>query len=217
MEKRKFGVNYTYKNTSIRIRSEVHKAIVDYNVNGTFSSNLDDLICDYFDANGKKKPKKSKATSKPTKTKKERSEKQKEIAKMVRQAYIKSFVDKYGDAPKWAAKENKLVYDLIEALGGEEAINVATFYPSYLDSFHQRNNHPFSLLVLHSHQVLIGMKNPNSSLYKYQIDQQGHEIAKKKNLELAARRRIEQAEREERLHRRQLEEFNKHMQNDEQY
>lgn len=84
--------------------------------------------------------------------------------------YTKSFREKYGTDPVWSVKEYTLANKLIKDVGIDNAKRLSAYYPTYIDTWHFKQRHPFSLLVLQSHKVLTDMQN-----IKHVVDARIHE------------------------------------------
>lgn len=82
----------------------------------------------------------------------------------IREAYIRSFKERYGTAPVWAAKENKLAQNLLKSIGLEKAIEVSGKYPFYNDPWHIGQKHSFSILISQLNKVLVELNDPRRML-----------------------------------------------------
>lgn len=100
------------------------------------------------------KKKSSKKSSTPSDSVK-KEKKQEVISQKIRAAYEDSFFEKYKIKPIWSVKENVMANNLIRSAGIETAIKLASYYPRFKDDWHEKQKHPFSLLVSQLNRVLI--------------------------------------------------------------
>jgi hypothetical protein len=82
----------------------------------------------------------------------------------VREAYIKSYEQRYGIKPIIAAKENSLIKRLIASVGLQDAIRIVLQYPSYQDPWHVKQKHPLGLLIAQLDKVRVELNDPRKML-----------------------------------------------------
>jgi hypothetical protein len=99
----------------------------------------------------------------------------------VRQSYIKSYEERYGIKPVWAAKENALAKKLIQSVGKDEAEKISGEYPFFNDPWHIKQKHPFGLLVAQLDKVRVELSNPSRMLDAPQAQKQINDQAFRKN------------------------------------
>ena len=99
-----------------------------------------------------------------TSKKKGRSDSDKEKARQVKQAYIKTFTARYGINPVFSAREHTLVYSLITSVGFEEALSLAGLYPNYNDPWHVSQKHSFGLLLIQLNKARVELRDPRRML-----------------------------------------------------
>lgn len=114
----------------------------------------------------------NKIESKPSKEKKIKESKVKEIKEKeskikslpettsVRDAYLKSYMERYGLRAVWSVKENSLAKKLTQSIGKEESEKIAKAYPFFNDPWHIKQKHPFGLLVSQIDKVRVELANP---------------------------------------------------------
>lgn len=83
------------------------------------------------------------------------SEKKELLSSKIRIAYENSFFEKYKIKPIWSVKENVMANTLIKSAGLETATKLASYYPNFKDEWHEKQKHPFNLLVSQLNKVLI--------------------------------------------------------------
>lgn len=106
--------------------------------------------------------------------KKTRKQKKKEsptlASQSIKKVYCESFKSRYKSEPAWAAKENVAANALIANVGFDRAVELAEYYPTYIDPWHVKQRHPFALLASQYHKVLTDMQN-----IKHVVDARLHE------------------------------------------
>lgn len=91
-------------------------------------------------------------------------------SQLVKEKYFSSFKSRYGTEPVWGVKETVGANRLITSVGLDDALALAEYYPSYIEPWHVKRRHTFSILVAQAHQVLTDMRN-----IKHVIDSRAHE------------------------------------------
>lgn len=141
--------------------------------------------------------------------KKGRTEQQKELAKKIKNTFADSYFSRYSMQPIWAAKENALVYSLIEKVGHEEALWLAERYPFYNDPWHVSMKHPLEILVKQVQKVRIELRDPRRMLDSVQAKKDLGAGSEKydqfKEFERARKYDEEQAQKEINNHVRKIE------------
>lgn len=87
-----------------------------------------------------------------------KKEKKESFAAEIRQVFFKAYKDRWGIEPVWAAKENVMANNLVCKVGIDAAKGLVKHYPLYRDPWHERQKHPFSLLVSQIDKVRIELK-----------------------------------------------------------
>ncbi len=109
-----------------------------------------------------RKEKKSIILEKQAPAKAQRSESDKEKARQIKKSFCNAYLNRYGIAPTWSVKENRLVYTLITQVGYDEALDLSSRYVSeYHDPWHVKHKHPFSYLVSQVDKVRVELANPS--------------------------------------------------------
>jgi hypothetical protein len=95
-------------------------------------------------------------------------------SQLIKKAYSDAYSNKYGSEPVWAAKENRLANTLIASVGLDLAVKLAEFYPVYIDPWHVKQRHPFSLLISQVAKVKTDYLNQkhliNASVFEKEFD-----------------------------------------------
>jgi hypothetical protein len=110
------------------------------------------------------------APVKKSSTKKIKKDEPVKNSQLVKKAYSDSFKLKYGSDPVWSVAENVAANRLITAVGLDQAIMLAEYYPTYIDPWHVKLRHSFSQLVKNMHQIKTDMQN-----MKHLVDARLHE------------------------------------------
>lgn len=158
-------------------------------------------------SNSPNKIKENQNKEKQIKTKPESIILQAENCKRIREAYARSYLERYRELPVWAARENKLTQTLVSRVGIDSAVNLAEKYPSFPDPFHVKQAHPFRLLVSQVEQVRAFLNKPDRILDSYRAEREirnevnsrsvesDTERIKREDAEWAERRTTEKLER----------------------
>ena len=137
-----------------------------------------------------------------------RSPEEKEKARSIKLAYKKSYYERYKIEPTFAAKENAMVYMLINNVGYEEAFRLSRAYPFYNDKWHVNQKHPFRLLVGQLDKVRVELANPDRMLDDRIVDKQlakaseeieGHQEKEMRRRKMEQERRQIAEQRQERI------------------
>jgi hypothetical protein len=99
----------------------------------------------------------------------------------VREAYRKSYAERYGMSPTWAAAQNAMAKRLVTAIGAAEAEKIAGEYPFFNDPWHIKQKHPFKLLVAQLDKVRVELANPNRMLDAMRAEKQISDQASRQN------------------------------------
>jgi predicted CopG family antitoxin len=124
--------------------------------------------------------------NKPLKDKKPKASIAIQDGTKVKDAYAAAFKSRYKLNPVWAAKESVLAKKLIQSVGLERAIQVASRYPFYNDPWHVGQKHPFGLLISQINKVLVELDNPNrmldQTIANKELKQAGDDVGYKQKL-----------------------------------
>lgn len=105
-----------------------------------------------------------KKRKKTTKKRHVRNANERANAKKVKELYIAAYEKRYAMKPAMSVAENKLAYNLLTAVGIDEAVYLASAYLAYNEPYHLRSRHPFRLLVSDINAIRINLKAPEMVL-----------------------------------------------------
>lgn len=107
-------------------------------------------------------------------------------SQLVKKAYSDSFKIKYGSDPVWSVKENVAANRLITSIGIDQAIELAGYYPNYIEPWHVKMRHSFVQLEKNANQVLTDMRNIkhliNARNQNKTLDEKSEEYAHKEKM-----------------------------------
>jgi hypothetical protein len=106
------------------------------------------------------------------KTAKRRGPEDLEKSRQVREAYKSAYFAKYGIEPVFSVAENRNVNRLIEAVGHQEAVALASAYPAYLGDWHVKTKHPFNLLLRDVNKIRVELYDPRRMFDHVQVEKQ---------------------------------------------
>lgn len=167
----------TLTNESDRIRSNPIENVPNERTNVTNERNETD-----------EESSEAKAVTAPRKKKSEKSEAEKEKARLVKTAYFDSYQKKYNRKPlSWGARENTLVYQLINQVGYENALALARYYLDYPEPFIVKNAHAFKFLLSSLESVAAWLHDSSHLIKSEQVRQVNYALAKESNTDISAK------------------------------
>lgn len=146
--------------------------------------NLEKYMGFYSNKTETNAPKEKKEKESKVKEKKEKENKIKSLPETtsVRDAYLKSYLERYGLRPVWSVKENSLAKKITQSIGKEEAERVAGAYPFFNDPWHVKQKHPFGLLVAQLDKVRVELANPERMMDSREAQDQLNQESLKRNI-----------------------------------